>query len=119
MGVEMTLINGFLALGIPGALCLVAIIVFYLISRSQNKSNAQNINKFSEIISDSINKLCDKMDNFTEKIVENSVINKDIKDEIKEIKEDQKKIISLAERIDANTEHCWVNQNRQSKQNRQ
>jgi len=117
MGIETTLITSLISLGVPGALCLVAIIVFYLISRSQNKSNARNIDKFSGIISDSINKLCDKMDNFTEKIVENSVINKDIKDEIKEIKDDQKKIISVVEKIDNQTSKCWVNQNR--KQNRQ
>lgn len=112
-----TLITSLISLGVPGAICLVTIIIYCLISSSQNKANTQNINKFSEIISGSIDKLCDKMDVFTEKIVENSVINKEIHEDIKEIKEDQKKIISVVEKIDNQTSKCWVNQNR--KQNRQ
>lgn len=115
--ISSTFLNGLLSLGIPGAFCAVLLIIVSLIFSIQNKSNTKNINKFSEIISGSINKLCDKMDNFTEKIVENSVINKKIHEDIKEIKEDQKKIISVVEKIDNQTSKCWVNQNR--KQNRQ
>lgn len=117
MGVETGVVSGYLALGIPGGLCLLAIIVFWLLTNSQNKQHAKNIDKFSGIISNSIDKLCDKMDNFTEKIVENSVINQAIHEDIKEIKEEQKKIVSIVEKIDNNTTKCWVNQNKRQNRN--